>query len=71
MFKKAIMYFACTNVPYIMLRPFLVTACEKYGAFSWQHWLVSLVIWFICVMIIYAILKMEDSVKNEIEKDYE
>lgn len=60
MFRRAFHYFSVSNFTYLMLRPFIEDACAKYGMFSVHHWAISIAVFVLGVLSVYAVMRLEE-----------
>ncbi len=60
MLRRALHYFSVSNFTYLMLKPFVDDAGAKYGMFSVHHWLISIAVFVLGVLSIYAIMWIEE-----------
>lgn len=68
MFRKAMRYFSISNLLFILLAPYRDYAVNTYGYLSFQHWLISIVVYVVCIMSIYFTMLLENQVSESGEK---
>lgn len=64
-FRKAIHVFSIGNLLFILLSPYLEQVSEKCGFLSIPHIIISVAIWFLCVIATMFALLLEEKEEND------
>lgn len=58
-FRTAIHIYSCSNMIFILLNKFSIDAADKYGVWSLETWIITLIIWLLGVLVSWIILLIE------------
>lgn len=59
-FKMAVCIYSCSHIGYLLLHNFIIDAADKYGAWSFETWIATIIVWLLGVLVTYMILVIEN-----------